>query len=59
MDVSWSEPERPNGVILGYSVVLENYIGGVIGTADVDNITFAAFFNGTSIGKFCVLYIRV
>ena len=61
--VSWSEPERPNGVILGYSVILERYEGGaIVDSADVDSNTLAAFLNGTqnnSIGKLCVLYLHV
>ena len=57
MDASWSEPERPNGVVLGYSVVLERYVGGVVGTVDVDGNTLTASFSGTQdnpIGTLCV-----
>ena len=48
----------PNGIILGYSVVLERYEDGSgIGSLDVDANTFAVEFNNQSIRKFNVTVV--
>ena len=58
VNVSWSPPQRPNGIILGYSVVLERYEDGlVINSIDVDNSVFTVpFTDGAALGKMCVLH---
>ena len=53
--ISWSPPQRPNGVIVGFSVVLERYEGGpVINSTEVDFNVFTVFFINPALGK---LYI--
>ena len=53
--VSWSPPQRPNGVVLGYLVVLERYVGGIIDSSNTDSNIFTTLFsNDEELGKLSV-----
>ena len=51
VQVSWSAPLKPNGIILRYHLALVNYVGGrLLDSQNVDNSTFRLEFNSEELG---------
>ena len=60
IQVNWTAPERPNGVLLRYYIVLTSFDGGrVIVSASINDdatVTLSVELSNTNLSKCCKVY---